>query len=309
MKTIRVATRSSDLALAQSGQVIDALRDAHPHLEIEVVKVTTKGDQDRTTALWKLPGMGFFTNQVEQALLEDRAEVAIHSYKDMPSRITEGLTIAAIFERRWPEDVLVAHGMIASLDDLPAGAKIGTSSPRRIALLRTVRHDLNIEILRGNVPTRLARVQEGLLDAIILARAGLERLGLSNRISLILDPAIFTPAPAQGALAIQCKDDDIETRELLQAVNHEPTRLAVETERAVLAGLHPGCHAPVGVYAKRETNGILHMTAFLADTEGKTMIRREMRGKTENGQDMAKKIVQQILDAGGDAILQAMETE
>ncbi|MBN1124321.1 MAG: hydroxymethylbilane synthase [Sedimentisphaerales bacterium] len=309
MKPLRVATRSSDLALAQSGMVIDALRNSHPDLEIQIVKVLTKGDQDRTTALWKMGGMGFFTTQVEQALLESRAEVAIHSFKDMPTQVTEGLTVAAIFERRWPEDVVVACGTIQSLDDLPTGARIGTSSPRRIALLRTLKPDLIVETLRGNVPTRMARVKEGLLDGVIVARAGLERLGVADRISLILKPTIFTPAPAQGALAIQCRSDDVETKELLQSANHKPTRLAVDVERTVLAGLHPGCHAPVGVYAELKSENTIHLSVFLADMEGKTVIRKEMQGPIQNGQSMAQEMVRQVLDDGGDTILQGMENK
>jgi len=303
---LRVATRGSDLALAQSGRVTAALRAAHPGLEIEVVTIKTAGDRDRASALWKMPGMGFFTTQVEQALLEGRADVAVHSFKDMPTQPTPGLTLTAISRRRWPEDAVVAQGRLESLDALPAGAVVGTSSPRRIALMRTLRPDMRIEPIRGNVPTRLRKVDKGHVDAVIVARAGLERLGMADRISLVLDPTVFTPAAAQGALAIQCRADDAKTAGLLRAVDDGPTRVLVEAERAVLAGLHPGCHAPVGVYAAFEGEGTMRIWAFLADMEAERVIRKELCGPTETAGQMAQEMIRQILDAGGAEILESM---
>lgn len=309
MSRLRFATRGSELALAQTGSVIEALRAVHAGLEAETVVVRTTGDRDRTTALWKMGEVGVFTAQVEQALLDGRADVAVHSFKDMPTEATAGLTVAAVPERRWPEDALVALGRLQSLDDLGVGARVGTSSPRRIALLRSMRPDLTIEPVRGNVPTRLRKVDAGQLDAVVVARAGLERLGVGERISLILDPTWFVPAPAQGALAVQCRSDDRRTVEWLGALEHGPTRQVVAAERAVLAGLHPGCHAPVGVHAALETDGTMRIRAFLADTEGRNVIRKEMQGPAARGREIAREMVEQILAEGGREILRAMEKE
>jgi len=208
MNSIRIATRGSKLAITQSEYVSALLRDLCPDVEITLVQITTKGDKDKTDFLYKAESIGFFTSEVEKALLEDRADLAVHSLKDLPTAITPGLVVAAIPKRQSVADALVFSGPVTSLEDLPKGATIGTSSLRRIAQLKHIRSDLNCVPLRGNVETRVNKVITGQVDGIIIACAGLNRLGLSENISMILPPEKFMPAPAQGALAIQIRSDD-----------------------------------------------------------------------------------------------------
>ncbi len=307
MTALRVATRGSRLALAQTRCVVEALRRHEPDLEIETVIVSTHGDRDRTTALDRLNAVGVFTKQVEQALRDGRAEIAVHSFKDLPSEAARGLTIAAIPERLWAPDVLVAREPLAGLEALAAGATVGTSSPRRRALLAAMRDDLNILPVRGNVPTRIAKVDRGEFDVVVLARAGLERLGLAERISAVLDPMVFVPAPAQGALAVQCRTDDAATRNLARRIDHGPTRTVVLAERQVLAGLHPGCHAPIGVYARFEADDTMRLIGFLADPDARRPIRREVAGPAKDAEGLASRLVEAILTAGGADILKTLE--
>lgn len=250
MKTLTVATRGGKLAIAQTEIVIGALKKIYPDLQIEIRKVTTAGDRDRRTALWNLKETGFFTSQLEDTLLASQADFAVHSLKDLPTKLRDGLTIAAVCDRQFVEDCLISANPIASIEELPHAAKIGTSSLRRAAQLRCLRADLQPMAIRGNVTTRLKKLQEGEFDAIILARAGVERLGLSNKISFCFDPRKFIPAPAQGALAVQTRGDDVSTTELISAIDEKVARTAAFAERQVLATLQCGCHAPVGAFAE-----------------------------------------------------------
>ena len=198
-QVLTVATRRGELAIAQTRTVIAALKAGHPEIEIRIREITSAGDRDRKTALWDLKDTGFFTSQLEEALLAGEADLAVHSFKDLPTARATGLAVPAICDRKWPEDCLLAKRPIGSLDDLPKSARVGTSSLRRAAQLRHLRPDLELVPLRGNVQTRINKLQTTDLDAIILARAGLERLGLTDAISLVFDPKEFIPAPAQGA--------------------------------------------------------------------------------------------------------------
>jgi len=248
MATLRIATRGSRLALVQTGLVGDSLRAAHSDLTIEVVEVHTEGDRDRATPLRVLGGRGVFVKAVEDALLDGRADVAVHSLKDVPTEDVPGLTIAAVPERADPRDVLVASEG-RSLAALPAGARVGTSSRRRAALLRAMRPDLVIGEVRGNVETRIAKVRDGGLDGVILAAAGLQRLGRLADATQFFEAMEFLPAPGQGALGIQCRTDDEAIRSLLAPLDDVSTHAAVDAERGVLEALGSGCSLPVGAYA------------------------------------------------------------
>ena len=306
MTILTAATRNSPLALAQTQIVIDALKKTHPDVNIKIKTITTKGDRDKTTALWRLKGYGFFTSQLEQALLDGHADFAVHSFKDMPTELTQGLMIAAVPERNFPEDVMVAELPANSLQDLPSGTKIGTSSPRRIAQLKYLKPDLNIVPIRGNVQTRVEKLQSGQFDSIILARAGLERLSLAEKISFVFDPDIFIPAPAQGALAVQAGTDRPDLINLLATLNHDKTRLAVQAERMVLARLHPGCHAPVGVFAKIADSDIM-IRAFVADLDGKNYLQKQTQGNVCDTEKLAEALADELIKAGADKIIERLK--
>ncbi len=306
MKTLIVATRSSRLALAQTGIVIEALRKVHPDINFEIKRISTKGDTQTKAALWQLKGFGFFTKQVEEALLAGEADIAVHSFKDMPTEQTEELTIAAVSERLFPQDCVVSNKRAGSLDDLAQGAKIGTSSFRRIAQIKHLRSDLETTTIRGNVETRLSRAESGQVDAVILARAGLERLGLAGKISFSFDPIEFIPAPAQGALAVQTRADNPEATKIVSSIDHPPTRLVVSAERKVLTRLHPGCHAPVGVFAKLMDSDIM-ITAFVADVEGKEFIRKDIQGAGVESDRLADEVANELIRDGALRLLESME--
>ncbi|MEN6336308.1 MAG: hydroxymethylbilane synthase, partial [Phycisphaerales bacterium] len=250
MRSLTVATRRGELAIAQTRLVIAALQARHSGIEIRVKEITSAGDRDRKTALWDLKDTGFFTSQLEDALLAGEADLAVHSFKDLPTHERKGLAITAICDRKWPEDCLLAKHPVGSLLELPKSAKVGTSSLRRAAQLRRVRPDLELVALRGNVQTRINKLRSTDLDAIILARAGLERLGLADAISMIFDPKEFIPAPAQGSLAIQTRSDDERVVEIVRSIDDGLSRALALAERQVLATMQCGCHAPVGAYAE-----------------------------------------------------------
>ena len=265
MATLRIATRSSRLALVQTGLIADALRAAHADLEIEVVEVSTEGDRDRVTPLSVLGGRGVFVKAVEAALLDGRADVAVHSLKDVPTEDVPDLTIAAIPERVDARDVLVASEG-RTLAALPAGARIGTSSRRRAALIRALRPDLVVAEVRGNVDTRIGKVREGELDGVILAAAGLQRLDRLSEATQLFDAMAFPPAPGQGALAVQCRTDNATATEALATLEHADTRAATDAERGFLEALGTGCSLPIGAYAT--VNGeLLSLRAMLASDD------------------------------------------
>lgn len=314
MKPLTVATRGGALAIAQTRHVIAALKKIHPALQVKIKKISTTGDKDRRTALWTLKETGFFTSQVEDALIANQADFAVHSFKDLPTAQRQELTIAAVFDRNFVEDCLVAKQPLHrkasltgdSVEKLPAGAKIGTSSLRRAAQLRHLRPDLVPKPIRGNVKTRLRKLDAGQFDAILLARAGLERLGLANKVSFIFDPAVFIPAPAQGALAVQTRADDIETNEIIAAIDDESARTTTVAERKILTTMQCGCHAPVGAYAEITGNDI-HIRAFISDLQGETFISRELTGPAKDAEKLAERIAKDLLEAGGKEILESLE--
>ena len=307
-RVLTVATRRGELAVAQTQTVVAALKQKHPDLEVRIKEVTSAGDRDRRTVLWNLKDTGFFTSRLEEMLAAGQADFAVHSYKDLPTRSREGLTVAAVCDRHFPEDCLLATEALDSLDRLGEEAKIGTSSLRRIAQLKHARPDLQPVPIRGNVRTRLEKLQTEDLDAIILARAGLERLGLDGEISFSFDPVEFIPAPAQGALAIQARDDDAETCEIIAAIDDERTRATTDAERQVLIETKCGCHAPVGAYAEGRDE-IMTLRAFLADVSGKRLFRAEASGPWSQGRQLGRKVAVELLEAGGRQVLDELERQ
>ena len=305
MTVLTVTTRGGALAMAQTKFVAAALQKAHPGLEIKVHEVTTRGDRDRRTALWDLRDTGFFTSQLEDTLRAGEADFAVHSLKDLPTDEREGLTIAAVLDRNFVEDCLASAHPVASLEQLPAGAKIGTSSLRRAAQLRHLRSDLEPVPLRGNVQTRLKKLDTGEFDAILLARAGLERLGLGGKIAFIFDPAVFIPAAAQGALGIQTRADDDKTNAIVASIDDRAGRTTAMAERRILTTMQCGCHAPVGAYAKI-TAGTITIRAFICDLQGRNYISRLTAGPAPQAERLAEQLAHELLDAGGAEILAAL---
>ena len=308
MKEIKIATRASKLALAQANQTMRSLLLLDPNCQVSLVEISTKGDRDKSDFLYKVGSMGFFTSEVEQALLDGRADVAVHSLKDLPTTITKGLTISAIPQREQVSDVIVAARDIASVQDFPKGATVGTSSLRRITQLKLIRPDLDCQPLRGNVETRIRKVQEGQVDAIVIAQAGLNRLNLSDNISLILPPEEFIPAPGQGALAIQTREDNTELCRLVSRLEDPSTRISVQTERRILAGLHGGCSIPLGVFSLIEKDTI-HISAVLCNLAATKHIRKTVSCPIDMALETADIITQQILAEGGKDILEEIRDE
>jgi hydroxymethylbilane synthase len=302
-RKVRIATRGSKLALAQADIVRRSLERASGSLEFSIVKISTKGDRDKSDFLYKSESVGFFTSEVENAILSGRADVAVHSLKDLPTAGSQELLIAAVMKREEAADALVASGRAASIEELPVGAVIGTSSLRRIAQLKHLRTDLQCVPLRGNVETRVRKALSGEVDAAIVACAGLNRLGLSDRISAVLDPEKFLTAPGQGALAVQIRADDAELCRLVCDLDDEPTRIATEAERSVLAAMRGGCSIPLGVYA-RITDERVVMDAMIADVGGKNLIRRCSSSALDDGHRCAVKLAEELLEAGGREILE-----
>ena len=302
MKPIRIATRGSKLALVQSNYVRSRLEELSGEVQVSIVKISTIGDRDKSDFLNKPDSIGYFTSEVEKALLDGRGDVAVHSLKDLPTAYTEGLTVAAIPTRETVADALITSLDAASLADLPAGATIGTSSLRRIAQVRLIRDDLKCVPLRGNVETRIAKVARCEVDAAIVACAGLHRLGLADKISAILPPEEFLPPPAQGALAVQIRADDAELTELVAKLDDRDARITAETERYILASMHGGCSIPLGVYSRIEGDNII-IDALVSDVGGRKHIRRSVTAPIDQAKTAAEQLAQGLLATGGRKIL------
>ncbi|MBW8016094.1 MAG: hydroxymethylbilane synthase [Planctomycetes bacterium] len=303
MRQIRIATRASKLATTQSGHVRDMIKSICPDADISFVHVSTKGDRDKTDFLYKVDSVGFFTSEVENALLQNQADIAVHSLKDLPTAITDGLTIAAIPPREQVCDVMVAGVNINSINDLPQGATVGTSSLRRIAQIKHLRSDLDCQPLRGNVETRVNKVKSGQIDAIIIAQAGLNRLSMSDNISVVLTPEEFVPAPGQGALAIQTRSDDSELIDLLSVIDDQNARLTTDIERSILSKLHGGCSIPLGVYSQVEGDEI-SLIAVISNIDATRYIRKTAKCAISDSEIIAEKIASELLNEGGREILE-----
>ncbi len=299
---MKIATRGSALALWQANHVRDRLRAAAPDLEIELVIIKTKGDKILDVPLAKVGGKGLFVKEIERALLDGDADLAVHSMKDVPAELEAGLTMSAISERADPFDALCSRGGEA-LMELPRGARIGTSSLRRQCQLRAVRSDVEIVSLRGNVDTRLRKLDEGDFDAIILAAAGLTRLGYADRISEVLDPPRFLPAIAQGALGIETRADDADMIQRVRIAMHdERDGRRVRAERAYMARLEGGCQTPMAAYADYAGEQ-LRMRALVSSLDARQILRAEMTGDAEHPEQLGTAVADQLLSAGADRIL------
>ncbi len=300
-KIFRIATRQSPLALWQAHYVQQRLMAAHPGLRVELVPMVTKGDVILDTPLAKVGGKGLFVKELELAMLEDRADLAVHSMKDVPVAFPEGLGLVTICEREDPRDAFVSNHY-DSLDALPQGAVVGTSSLRRQSQISERRPDLVIRSLRGNVGTRLSKLDAGEYDAIILAAAGLKRLELESRIRQPLPAEISLPAVGQGAVGIECRLDDSELINLLQALNHDDTAVCVKAERAMNTRLEGGCQVPIGSFALLEGDK-LWLRGLVGAPDGSVMVRGERRGPRAEAEAMGISLAEELLGKGARDIL------
>ncbi len=298
---IRIATRKSPLALWQAEFVKAELKKYHPGLEVTLVPMTTKGDIILDTPLAKIGGKGLFVKELETAILEDRADIAVHSMKDVPMMFPEGLGLEVICERENPLDAFVSN-KYSSLDDLPQGAIIGTSSLRRQCQLRAMRPDLDIRDLRGNLGTRLSKLDDGLYDGIILAAAGLIRLEMAHRIAQLIPADIILPAGGQGAVGIECRTNDKQTKTLISCLNHTQTAVRVKAERAVNHYLQGGCQVPIGVFAQINGDEI-SIDALVGAVDGSEIIQHQIVGPIEFAEKLGVEIAKQLLVDGADEIL------
>lgn len=298
---LRVGTRGSALAVAQTRQTVAALQQRWPGLAVEIVTITTRGDVQTQVPLHEVGGKGLFVKEIEEALLFGRVDLAVHSAKDLPSELPPGLALVCFPARADARDALVSREG-RRLADLPEGACVGTSSLRRLFQLRHLRPDLRIEPLRGNVDTRLRRVAEGRFDAVVLAAAGLGRLGLADRITEALDPVAFVPAAGQGALALEARADDARARALVAPLNDAATETALRAERAFLARLMGGCQVPAGAHARLE-GGRLVLEGFLASPDGAVFLRDRERGSEAEAEALGAALAERLLSRGraGDA--------
>ena len=301
--TITIGTRSSKLALWQAEHIAARLSAQHAGLTVAIRRMTTKGDRILDAPLAKIGGKGLFTKELEDAMLAGEIDIAVHSLKDMPTEVPKGLAIRAITERADPGDAVVSP-RYGTLANLPRGAKVGTSSLRRRAQLLHARPDLRICDLRGNVGTRLEKLETEHFDAIILAVAGLKRLGFGDRITEVLPKSLLLPAVGQGALAIEARADDTEVADCVAFLHDERTAACARAERAFLARVEGGCQVPVGVYATGgEDAGALHVEAVIASLDGARLYRAETEGAAADAEALGQELAERLLASGGLAIL------
>ena len=299
VRTLRIGTRASALARTQARLVADALG-----VVVDIVPVVTTGDRS-SAPLEQLGGTGVFVSALREALLAGEVDIAVHSYKDLPIGPTEGIVIAAVPNRDDPRDVLVARDRL-TLGELPAGARVGTGSPRRAAQLRALGLGIEVVPIRGNVDTRLGKVTSGEVDAVVLAYAGLRRLGRADEATEVLDPIQVLPAPAQGALAVECRESDAEARAVLAVVDDADTRAAVRAERALLAGLEAGCSAPVGglaEVAEGDDGPEIFLRGSVTAVDGSAAVRLSATGPTATADAVGRRLAADLLAAGADQMM------
>ncbi len=301
MTTLRIATRESQLALWQAEFIKAELERHHPGLQVELLGMKTKGDIILDVPLAKVGGKGLFVKELEQAMLDDRADIAVHSMKDVPMEFPDGLGLAIICDREDPTDAFVSN-QYTSLDDLPEGAKVGTSSLRRQLQIKAARPDLTLLDLRGNVNTRLAKLDNGDYDAIILASAGLLRLNFAERIRSRLPIELSLPAGGQGAVGVECRTNDARTRALLAPLHHKDTADRVLAERALNRRLEGGCQVPIACYAELQDDN-LYLRGLVGDPSGKTVLRAEVTGPRAKAEQLGVQVAEMLLDQGAGAIL------
>jgi hydroxymethylbilane synthase len=303
-KSIKIGTRGSKLALWQANWVKSALNAEHTSIAVELVPIKTRGDKILDVPLAKVGGKGLFVKEIEDALLNGRIDLAVHSMKDMPSEIPDGLCVGAIPEREIPQDVLISKkGLL--LHDLMPGARIGTSSLRRSAQLLHARPDLVILPLRGNLDTRLKKLETENLDAIILAAAGVKRLGLENRITEYLDESVMLPAVGQGALCIEIRQNDPEIEPITSALNHQETWTVVMGERAFLNRLEGGCQVPIAAHGKIKKNTFT-LSGLVASVDGTTVIKETLSGPEDSSESIGVKLADRLLSMGAKNIMESL---
>ena len=303
--TLRIATRASQLALWQSNYIADLIRQADPRVSVELVQVSTTGDREQTETLRSLGSFGVFTREVQLAVLDGRADMAVHSLKDLPTDGPMQLTLAATPIRAVPHDALILpsnHPRCSSLRDLPPQARVGTGSPRRQAQLRYLRPDLKLSEVRGNVDTRLRKLDAGEYDALILAAAGLTRLGLAHRIHAEIAPPDMYPAVGQGAVGVECRTEDADLRALLARITDSPTLWAVTAERSLLSTLRAGCHAPLGVQTRVDGDTI-HLAAVVLSLDGTQRWTANALETIANAEALGRRVAELLTTQGVDSVL------
>jgi hydroxymethylbilane synthase len=305
MKELRIGTRGSPLALWQANWVRERLFQAHPHLKVSLIRIKTKGDKLTDVNLATIGGKALFVKEIEEGLLRGRIDLAVHSMKDVPVQLPEGLHIRFITRREDPRDVLISRDR-RTLEELSPGAKIGTSSLRRKAQLLSYRPDFHIIPLRGNVDTRVRKLDTMGLDAIVLAAAGVKRMKMEGRISQFISPEVCLPAIGQGALGIETRIADDEVNQYLSIVNHEATHLSVMAERAFLRRLEGGCQVPIGAWGSVSDQGMLTLKGFVGDLDGRKLIKGGIEGKMGKAQEMGVALAQNLLSRGADEILREL---
>ena len=301
-RTIRIATRNSALALWQAEFIKAELERLHDHITVELLGIKTQGDKILDVPLAKIGGKGLFVKELEEAMLDGRADLAVHSMKDVPMEFPEGLGLVAICEREDPTDAFVSNHF-NSVDELPEGAVVGTASMRREAQLRAHRPDLQIRTLRGNVNTRLAKLDAGEFDAIVLASSGLKRLEFQDRIRSTLPDTLSLPAVGQGALGIECRLDDAELVELLAPLNHPDSADRVRAERALNRRLEGGCQVPIAAYAVLEDADTLWLRGLVGSVDGQEIFRVEGRAPRAEGERLGRELAEDLLAMGADRVL------
>jgi hydroxymethylbilane synthase len=298
---VRIATRKSPLALWQAEEVARRLAEQHAGLGVELVRMSTQGDKILDTPLAKVGGKGLFVKELEQGMLDGRADIAVHSMKDVPVELPEGLRIAAVLAREDPHDAFISN-RYATLDELPEGGRVGTSSLRRQVQLRERYPQLEILDLRGNVNSRLTKLDAGDYDAIILAAAGLKRLGMAQRITTVLSPQQSLPAIGQGAIGIEAREGDAVIEPLVGVLDHPETSLRVAAERALNNRLHGGCQVPIAGYATLEGDRLL-LRALVGYPDGSRVLREELDGPRDDPQGLGTEVAERLLARGADRIL------
>jgi hydroxymethylbilane synthase len=307
VKSIRIATRRSQLALWQAEHVAALLRAAHPGLVVELVPMSTQGDRVQDRALAEVGGKGLFVKELEVAMQDGRADIAVHSMKDVPSELPPGFCIAAALPRANARDAFISR-RYRRFADLPQGARVGTSSPRRQAQLRHARRDLQLELLRGNVDTRLRRLDEGQLDAILLACAGLERLGIAQHVTEELDLELSLPAVGQGVIGIECREQDAGVRQALAALHHEESFIRLSAERAFAAKLGGSCHSPIAAHATFE-DGMLVVRGFIGAPAGDETYRDRISGAPAAAESLGRELASRMQAAGAEGLLERLRQE
>lgn len=308
---LRIATRSSQLALWQAEHIAGRIRELDASQQVDLVHVSTQGDRDQSEPLRDFGGLGVFTREVQRAVLDGRADLAVHSLKDLPTESVAGLVLAAVPAREQIDDVLVLPADSSwkpvpgrRLQDLPAVWRVGTGSPRRQAQLSYLQPGWKMSEVRGNVGTRLRKLDDGDYDALILAAAGLRRLGLQDRISMPLSPPLLLPAVSQGALGIECRHDDFDLREKLVAINHEQTFAAVTAERALLSDLRAGCHAPLGAHTLFRAGNSITVDAVVLNLAGTTRISASITGPVSDAESLGRELAEKLRSLGAARLIE-----